>query len=67
LFELKSKFFYQKTLRLMAPIVLQQLITSGINFLDNLMIGGFGESAISAAAFSNQFYNLFQFICMGIG
>ena len=67
MFELKSKDFYKKTLRLMAPIVLQQLITSGINFLDNLMIGGFGESAISAAAFSNQFYNLFQFICMGIG
>ena len=66
-FELKNKTFYYKTLRLMAPIVLQQLITSGINFLDNLMIGGFGESAISAAAFSNQFYSLFQFICMGLG
>ncbi len=67
MFELRNKTFYYKTLRLMAPIVLQQLITSGINFLDNLMIGGFGESAISAAAFSNQFYSLFQFICMGLG
>ena len=28
--------FYRKTLPLMAPIVLQQLITIRINFMDNL-------------------------------
>lgn len=66
-FELKTKPFYGKTLRLMLPVVLQQLITVGINFLDNLMIGGFGETQISAVAFGNQFYSLFQFICMGLG
>ena len=52
---------------MMLPVVLQQLITIGINFLDNLMVGGFGETQIAAAAFGNQFYNLFQFICMGLG
>lgn len=67
MFELRSGAFYKKTLRLMAPIVLQQLISVGVNFMDNLMIGGFGESAIAAASFSNQFYNLFQFISMGLG
>ena len=51
----------------MLPVILQQLITVGINFLDNLMIGGFGETQISAAAFGNQFYSMFQFICMGLG
>ncbi len=51
----------------MLPIVLQQLITIGVNFLDNLMIGGFGETQIAAASFGNQFYSLFQFICMGLG
>ena len=66
-FELRSKAFYQKTLRLMAPVVLQQLITVGVNFMDNLMIGGFGETQIAAASFGNQFYTLFQFICMGLG
>ena len=66
-FEFKSKAFYQKTARLMAPVVLQQLITVGVNFLDNLMIGGFGETQIAAASFGNQFYALFQFICMGLG
>ena len=64
---LNQPSFYRKTLPLMAPIVLQQLITIGINFMDNLMIGGFGETSISAAAFANQFYGFFQFVCMGLG
>ena len=66
-FELKSKTFYKKTAHLMVPVVLQQLITVGINFFDNVMIGGFGETPIAAASFGNQFYSLFQFICMGLG
>jgi len=66
-FEFKTKSFYTKTLRLMAPIILQQLISVGVNFMDNLMIGGFGEYSIAAASFSNQFYTLFNFITMGLG
>lgn len=66
-FELTNKTFYKKTLRLMAPVILQQLISVGVNFMDNLMIGGFGETSIAAASFSNQFYTLFNFIAMGLG
>ena len=65
--ELKSKDFYRKTLSLMAPIVLQQTINFGVNFLDNVMMGGFGEIQIAAVSFGNQFYSLFQYICMGLG
>lgn len=66
-FELRSRTFYKKTLHLMAPVILQQLISVGVNFMDNLMIGGFGETSIAAASFSNQFYTLFNFIAMGLG
>ncbi len=66
-FELKNKEFYKKSFYTMIPIVLQQLITIGVNFADNLMVGNFGEIQISAAAFSNQFYSFFQFVCMGLG
>ena len=66
-FEFGNKRFYKTTFHLMIPVVLQQLITIGINFMDNLMIGGFGETQIAAAAFGNQFYSFFQFICMGLG
>ena len=67
LFVRKSPDFYRRTLILMAPVILQQLITIGINFMDNLMIGAFGETSIAAAAFGNQVYSFFQFICMGLG
>ena len=66
-FELTNKRFYRKTVHLMLPVILQQLITIGINFLDNVMVGSFGETQISAVAFGNQFYSFFQFICMGLG
>lgn len=65
-FEL-SKSFFRKTLVLMLPVILQQMITIGVNFTDNVMIGSFGETQIAAASFANQFYSFFQFICMGLG
>ena len=54
LFELEDRSFYRRTIILMIPVILQQLITIGINFMDNLMIGAFGETSIAAAAFGNQ-------------
>lgn len=65
--DIKNKTFYKKTFHLMIPVVLQQLITIGVNFFDNLMVGSFGEVQIAAAAFSNQFYSFFQMVCMGLG
>jgi len=65
--ELRNRSFYQKTLLILVPVLLQQLITVGINFLDNIMVGSFGEAQIAGVAFGNQFYSLFQFVCMGLG
>ena len=65
--ELRNPNFYRKTGHIMLLVVLQQLITIGINFLDNVMVGSFGEVAISAVAFGNQFYSFFQMVLMGLG
>lgn len=65
--ELKNRAFIEKTIHIMIPVVLQQLISVGINFLDNVMIGPFGEFQIASVSFGNQFYNLFRFVCMGLG
>lgn len=65
--ELRNRDFYRQTIRLLIPVMLQQLITTGINFLDNIMVGSFGETQIAAAALANQFYAIFQFVCMGLG
>ena len=31
------------------------------------MVGSFGETQIAAASLANQFYAIFQFVCMGLG
>lgn len=65
--ELKNKAFLKKTLILMLPILMQQLISMGINFFDNIMIGHLGDTAITAVSQSNQFYLLINYLSMGIG
>ena len=65
--ELRERSFYEKTIHILIPVMLQQLITVGVNFFDNIMVGSFGEAQIAGAALANQFYNIFQFICMGLG
>ncbi|MBR3396281.1 MAG: MATE family efflux transporter [Lachnospiraceae bacterium] len=65
--ELRNKALMKKTLVLMLPIIMQQLISMGINFFDNIMIGHLGEIQISAVSQSNQFYSLVFYLGMGIG
>ena len=65
--ELKNKAFYAKTIHIMVPVLVQQIISVGIGFFDNVMIGKFGESQIAAAALSNNFFTIFYFITMGLG
>ena len=59
LFEL-NRDFLRKTVVLTLPVILQSLITIGINFMDNLMVGSFGETQIAAASFGNQFSGSFS-------
>lgn len=63
----KEKEFYKKVFQISIPIALQSLITIGINLLDTVMLGKLGETAISGSALANQFINIFQILCMGMG
>ncbi len=63
----KDREFYQRLVTVAFPIILQSCITIGINMLDTLMLGSFGEAYLSATSLSNQFFNLYQIICMGLG
>lgn len=59
--------FYKKVAIISVPIILQTLITMSVNLLDTVMLGQLGETAIAASSLGNQFINLFQTCCMGIG
>lgn len=64
---IKDKQFYKTMASIAIPISLQNLITTGVNMMDTIMIGAVGESELSAVSLANQFISIYQILCMGIG
>ena len=60
-----DKEFYQAALKLIIPVVLQQVINQGVNMMDTIMVGQLGEVAISASSLANQFIVIYVFMIMG--
>lgn len=58
--------FYKRLFKIAIPVILQSLITTGVNLVDNIMLGQLTETALSAASQANQFIGLFTFAIMGI-
>jgi putative MATE family efflux protein len=65
-FFITDKAFYKQVLMIFIPVLLQSLINSGVNLMDNIMVGTLGEASISAVSLANQFYGLFNIIVMGL-
>ncbi len=61
-----DKAFVKMSLGLIFPIAMQNLLMSGVNFLDNIMIGRLGESAIAAVSLANQYFFVLNLIAFGI-
>ncbi len=62
----KDKRFFLAILTLVIPITLQNLISSSLNMVDNLMIGRLGESSIAAVGLVNQYFFIFMLCLTGI-
>lgn len=66
-----DKAFVKTAMGLVFPIAMQNLLMSGVNFLDNIMIGRLGETAIASVSLANQYFfvvNLIVFgLCSGAG
>ena len=63
----KNRTLYRTFFALYIPLVLQQMITLGVNLADNIMLGAYGESALAGVAAVNQIQFIFQNILMGTG
>ena len=61
-----DKTFYKRLLTIAIPVVLQSVITNGVNMVDNIMLGQFTEAALSGSTQANQFIMLFSFTIMGV-
>lgn len=66
-FFVRDKQFYKNAAAIAIPVSLQSMITIGVNMMDNIMVGSLGETVLSATALANQFVNIYQICCMGIG
>ena len=63
----REKSFYREAALLAVPVVLQNMITIGVNMLDTIMLGSFGEVQLSGSSLANSFISIYQILCMGIG
>ena len=59
--------FYKRAAVLATPVVVQSMITIGVNMLDTIMLGSFGELQLSGSSLANSFISIYQVLCMGIG
>lgn len=62
-----DRAFYKNLFRLMLPVVLQNMITIGVNIMDNVMLGSYGEIQLSGCSLANDFITIFHILCMGMG
>lgn len=61
-----DRTFYKRLLTIAVPVILQSLITTGVNMVDNIMLGQLTETALSGSTQANQFIMLFTFAVMGV-
>ena len=59
--------FTSNVLKIGVPIALQNLVTSSLALLDNVMIGQLGEAPIAAVSLANQVFFLFLLFIFDLG
>ena len=62
----ENKELVSKLIVVAIPIMLQNLVQSGLGFLDTLMIGQLGEAEVAAIGGANQFYLFLQMSFFGL-
>lgn len=56
-----DKDFYKQVLVVALPLMLQQVIMSSVNLIDNLMVGQLGDAAIGGVGVVNRYYMIANF------
>ena len=62
----ENREFLSKLTIIAIPIMLQNLVQSGLGFLDTLMIGELGEAEGGAIGGANQFFFFLQMAFFGL-
>lgn len=62
----ENKIFYKTLLTLCLPIIIQNLLSTLINIVDTIMVGGLGEVSVAAIGIANQYFFLYNMALSGI-
>lgn len=62
----KDKVFFRNLFILIIPIILQELLNSSVNLVDNFMVGQLEEVAITSVGICNQIFFVFNLVLFGI-
>lgn len=65
-FIVRDKVFYKTLLFIALPVIIQHVISLGLNMIDTVMVSELGENAITAVGLANRIYFIFSTICFGI-
>lgn len=60
-----SRSFYRNVFAIVVPIIIQNLITSFVSLLDNVMVGQLGTAQMSGVAIANQLVFIFNICIFG--
>ncbi|MCL1887915.1 MAG: MATE family efflux transporter, partial [Kiritimatiellaeota bacterium] len=63
---LGDRAFYKGALAVMAPVIIQQLVTALFNLVDNVMVAGIGENSMAAVNMANKPVLLYSSLFFGI-
>lgn len=63
----RDRTFYKDFFKIFFLLVLQNVVTLSVNMADNIMLGAYSETALTAAATVNQVQFLLQQIILGVG
>lgn len=62
-----NKITFRTFLVMAIPLALQNLVTTSVSLVDNLMIGTLGDEAIASVNLANQFFFVFNLMIFGMG
>ncbi len=58
--------FYGRIITVATPIIIQNLINTGLNLADTIMIGRLGEAELAGSGAANQIFGIFAILCFGL-
>ncbi len=64
--ETRNTSYYKRLLILAGPIIVQQLISVGLNLVDNIMVGRLGALELAAVGSANQVFSIYSMILFGL-